>query len=225
VLVNENHLVRDCIEGVLVQAGAQVLSYASVAEWLEATERTGDGPPPDDMILLCIGPSRVGDDAVVEDVETITDRADGNALVIMGDLDTLQQVAGAIRLGARGYLSMRTPLQVALGAINLVRSGGVYVPVSTFLPSMEKDEAEEETAAAPGSGVFTSRQMAVVSALRQGKPNKLIAYELNMSESTVKVHVRNIMRRLGARNRTEVAFRTNELFAEEAPERLRTGKP
>jgi DNA-binding NarL/FixJ family response regulator len=48
-----------------------------------------------------------------------------------------------------------------------------------------------------------------VEALRRGKANKIIAYELNMRESTVKVHVRNIMKKLKAKNRTEVAFLTN----------------
>jgi DNA-binding NarL/FixJ family response regulator len=45
-----------------------------------------------------------------------------------------------------------------------------------------------------------------VRAIQQGKPNKVIAYELNMCLSTVKVHVRNTMRKLGAKNRTDVAM-------------------
>ena len=53
---------------------------------------------------------------------------------------------------------------------------------------------------------LTGRQLQVVEAIRQGKPNKVIAYELNMCESTVKVHVRAIMKKLKARNRTEVAY-------------------
>ena len=59
---------------------------------------------------------------------------------------------------------------------------------------------------AGGGGFFTERQAAVVEKLSQGKPNKIIAYELDMQESTVKVHIRNIMRKLKATNRTEVAF-------------------
>ena len=55
--------------------------------------------------------------------------------------------------------------------------------------------------------------MAVVNALRQGKANKTIAFELNMCESTVKVHVRNIMRKLKATNRTEVAYIYNKAFS------------
>ena len=46
----------------------------------------------------------------------------------------------------------------------------------------------------------------MLQALKQGKANKLIAHELNMREGTVKVHVRNIMRKLHAKNRTEVAI-------------------
>jgi DNA-binding NarL/FixJ family response regulator len=52
----------------------------------------------------------------------------------------------------------------------------------------------------------------VIDALRRGKANKIIAYELSMCESTVKVHVRNIMKKLNAKNRTEVAYLANELM-------------
>ena len=51
----------------------------------------------------------------------------------------------------------------------------------------------------------------MIQAIRQGKSNKVIAYELNMCESTVKVHVRNIMKKLNARNRTDVAIKGADL--------------
>ena len=54
--------------------------------------------------------------------------------------------------------------------------------------------------------ILTSRELSVVRAIRQGKSNKIIAHELNMCLSTVKVHVRNVMRKLDAKNRTEVAM-------------------
>ena len=46
----------------------------------------------------------------------------------------------------------------------------------------------------------------MIAALRKGEANKTIAFELKMCESTVKVHVRNIMKKLNARSRTEVAY-------------------
>ena len=59
---------------------------------------------------------------------------------------------------------------------------------------------------------LTTRQIAVLSHLQQGKANKIIAHELRMSESTVKVHVRNIMRKMGATNRTQAAYRATQLW-------------
>jgi DNA-binding NarL/FixJ family response regulator len=56
----------------------------------------------------------------------------------------------------------------------------------------------------------------VVEAIRQGKPNKIIAYELAMCESTVKVHVRTIMKKLKARNRTQIAYLYSTIHPERA---------
>ena len=52
--------------------------------------------------------------------------------------------------------------------------------------------------------------------LRRGKANKIIAYELNLCESTVKVHIRNIMKKLGATNRTEVAYKISDMIPHES---------
>ena len=57
----------------------------------------------------------------------------------------------------------------------------------------------------------TGRQAAVLKALCRGKANKIIAFELNLCESTVKVHIRSIMKKLQARNRTEVALKLHNL--------------
>jgi len=53
---------------------------------------------------------------------------------------------------------------------------------------------------------FTERQYAVLVCLCQGDPNKVIGRKLGMTETTVKVHVREIMRKLGVSNRTQVAI-------------------
>ena len=62
------------------------------------------------------------------------------------------------------------------------------------------------------SGGVTARELAVVRAIQHGKSNKVIAYELGMCESTVKVHVRRVMKKLKAKNRTEVAIKSSELL-------------
>lgn len=69
------------------------------------------------------------------------------------------------------------------------------------------------------AGMFTQRQEEVIRELRRGKANKIIAYELNLRESTVKVHIRNIMKKLKATNRTEVAYKLSEMFPVEVGSR------
>ena len=73
-------------------------------------------------------------------------------------------------------------------------------------------DRNRQQAAAKTGDLLTERQMMVVEALCQGMANKQIAYELGMSEHTVKVHLRHIMRKLRARNRTEVAVLTKDFF-------------
>jgi DNA-binding NarL/FixJ family response regulator len=63
---------------------------------------------------------------------------------------------------------------------------------------------------APSKGILTIREEEVLKSLRAGRQNKIIAYELGISESTVKVHLRNIMKKLKVSNRTQAAMRIDE---------------
>ncbi|MCJ8145240.1 response regulator transcription factor [Ancylobacter sp. A5.8] len=114
-----------------------------------------------------------------------------------------------ITSGARAFLPTTLSLEVILKALNLVQSGGFFIPAQclTALPSDTALNAPADL-----SGLFSPRQMAVIKAMRKGMSNKIIAYELSMCESTVKVHVRNIMKKLKAKNRTEVSFLTHQMF-------------
>jgi DNA-binding NarL/FixJ family response regulator len=83
-----------------------------------------------------------------------------------------------------------------------IRAGGTYVPLAL---------TETPPAAPPprSEGLWrelTRRQRDVLALISEGKPNKLIADALNMSESTVKAHVKQIIRRLNVANRTQAAL-------------------
>ena len=75
------------------------------------------------------------------------------------------------------------------------------------------DRRPRGSALAISSPRLTPRQRQVLELLGQGRPNKVIAQRLALCESTVKVHVRQIMRKLGATNRAEVALKLRELAA------------
>ena len=108
---------------------------------------------------------------------------------------------------------MKSSLDVAVAAIRLVKAGGTFAPAGGLMSSRQPaPPPSDDIAGRQGSGQFTVRQLEVLDCLRKGEPNKIIAYKLKMGECTVKVHVRNIMRRLKARSRTEIAFLTKDLF-------------
>lgn len=96
--------------------------------------------------------------------------------------------------------------EIAVQALRFVLAGGTYVPMDFMLATDWPGAAQSSPQ--PKSGAITTRELAVVRAIQQGKSNKVIAYELNMCESTVKVHVRNIMKKLNAKNRTDLAIKS-----------------
>jgi DNA-binding NarL/FixJ family response regulator len=128
--------------------------------------------------------------------------------MVLAESDNLDKALTVLSQGANGYISMSSGFDIFVEALRFVGAGGTYVPVQCLLAARQTPAAAPEATAASG---ITSRELAVIQAIRQGKPNKVIAYELNMCESTVKVHVRHIMRKLQARNRTDVAIKGADL--------------
>jgi DNA-binding NarL/FixJ family response regulator len=131
--------------------------------------------------------------------------------VILSDNEDPDLIVRMLGKNVRGYVPTSLSIAVAIQAIELARAGGVYVPASSLIAAHRVQEAPSTTVQKT-NGLFTARQAAVVEALRRGKANKIIAYELKMRESTVKVHVRNIMKKLHATNRTEVAYLASRLL-------------
>ncbi|MDX7950266.1 response regulator transcription factor [Lichenihabitans sp. Uapishka_5] len=123
------------------------------------------------------------------------------------------QVLRALEIGAEGYVVPTLSLKVLVQVIHLVNSGGIFVPASSLQHLSASAQTPVVATHASVNGL-SPRQVLVAKALRKGTPNKVIAYELNMCESTVKVHVRHIMKKLHAKNRTQIAFLTNAMFAE-----------
>jgi DNA-binding NarL/FixJ family response regulator len=132
--------------------------------------------------------------------------AQGIPVAVLASTDDTELVKIAVRHGAKAFIPVTMRFEIAIEALRFVLAGGTYVPMDCLL-------VEGWPGAAPrSSGPITAREFAVVRAIQQGKSNKVIAYEFNMCESTVKVHLRNIMKKMKARNRTEVAIKSNELL-------------
>jgi DNA-binding NarL/FixJ family response regulator len=130
-------------------------------------------------------------------------------VAVMSDCEDSESIQEAFELGVRGYIPTSLASKVAAGALRLVCLGGTFAPAAALLSQVDH---RQHSAGQPLIDGFTRRQSQILDCLRRGMANKLIAYELEMCESTVKVHVRNIMKKLKATNRTQVAYLTRGLF-------------
>jgi DNA-binding NarL/FixJ family response regulator len=207
-IVDRRAFSRECLARAMGASNPdiEIATFSTTRAWLQDARSASAS-----LVLLCTGPRKPKDEDVSRDIALLTQSRDSPPVALLSDEEDPGQVIAALDKGVRGYIPTSLALSVAVEAMHLVRAGGTYVPASSLLSCRRTLETKPPTDDTSG-GVFTSRQTAVLRALREGKANKLIAYELNMRESTVKVHVRNIMKKLKARNRTEVAFKTSELF-------------
>jgi len=110
----------------------------------------------------------------------------------------------ALAMGAAGFLPKTVKSKSLVNAVQFMASGEIYVPVS-FLAEAD---ASAETAAAHN---LTTREQQVLAGLGEGLPNKAIALRLDLQEVTVKLHVKNLCRKLDARNRTHAALKARSL--------------
>ena len=141
--------------------------------------------------------------------ETI-DRLPGIPVIVLSGSEEPSLIRELLDMGVHGFVPKSYSPDVMLSAVRLVLSGGVYVPPMMLNPAtgnapswpqdMPVAEANIEDRL---RGLLTDRQIDVLRLLALGKPNKVIARDLGISEGTVKIHLAAIFRALSVRNRVE----------------------
>ena len=161
--------------------------------------------------ILIVSLTEAGSEAVVNTLTKLSELFPGVPVIVLADKTDPELALTAIRHGARGYIPFTLRFDIAVEAVRLVLAGGTYVPLDCMLATGGSGIAAGQPS--PSAEAVTSRELAVVRAIQQGKSNKVMAYDLNMCESTVKVHVRNIMKKLKAKNRTDVAIKARTVLS------------
>jgi DNA-binding NarL/FixJ family response regulator len=208
VLIDRRPLTRQCLSRWLQDGSTdlRVVSVASPADLLDASRSLSDPH----IIIFSIGAASVKDPEVLGKMTLLRRHMSRNPLVLLSDRDDVDDIVEAIEHGVRGYIPTSLEPSEVAAALQCVAAGGTFVPVSAVIKfAQDRQHGPQRAASDLDRGSFASltpRESEVLARLRQGKPNKIIAHELEISESTVKVFVRRILMKLHASNRTEVAF-------------------
>lgn len=141
-------------------------------------------------------------------------------LIVLSGSDDVRVMRAVLDLGVLGFIPKAYSADVLLSAVRLVLVGGIYIPpmllgapgtYSNATPAPPSAHAQLSPSMETLSQLLTERQMDVLRLLSQGKPNKLIARELGISEGTVKIHLAAVFRALNVRNRTEAVVTASTL--------------
>lgn len=211
-------LSRECFVRVVESEhqGVVVTAFRSVAEWKVASRGKHF-----DIIVCNIGDGDPSDVAVSADLRELVQESSPLPVIVLAETDDIYNMMQVVNCGVWSCIPTSVGVDSMVHAMRLMSVGGVFLPAT----GVRKDASAvswPREAEGPTS-MFTPRQQAVAEALRQGKANKAIAHELDICENTVKSHVRTIMRKLKANNRTEVAFKLNAVVPDRRKDRERMG--
>ncbi|AOM00392.1 response regulator transcription factor [Cobetia marina] len=195
----------------LTQALRQVASQAEIveADSMDATNDIVARHPDADLILLDLHmPGAHGFSGLIQ----LRGQTPDIPVAVVSGSEEPYVVRRAIDYGASGFIPKSASLDVIAEAIGEILEGEVWLP--TDIAEAMGESSEDESRFAEAIASLTPQQFRVLNMLTEGLLNKQIAYELNVSEATIKAHVTAILRKLGVHSRTQAVIAAQRLEVE-----------
>ncbi len=189
LVVEDHHVVRQGLVALLnVVDGLEVVGEA--ADGVEAITQFRKHKP--DVTLMDLRLPRMGGVDVIQRIRVETPQA---RFVVLTTYDGDEDIYKALKAGARAYLLKGMTTDELVATIRTVHAGKSHIP-----PAIAERLAERM-----GTEDLTIRELDVLEQIVQGKSNKEIGTELDISEATVKTHINSLLSKLGVTDRTQAA--------------------
>ncbi|MBB1592913.1 response regulator transcription factor [Achromobacter sp. UMC46] len=203
LLVDDHTLFRSGVR-LLLQRQPDFEVVAEAGDGVEGIKRAKELKP--DVVLLDLNlPGLSG----LETLQLLTQDLPSCAVIILTVSEEADELGQALRDGARGYLVKNIDADVLTSAIRRAAAGESVIAESMTAKLVDQFRGQATLAAqAPGGAErhrLTARETQIVQCLARGASNKVIARELDVSESTVKIHVQNVLKKLNLTSRVQVA--------------------
>ncbi len=207
LLVVEDHpLFRDALVGVIGLAfpGAEILQATTIDGALDVLAAHSAV----DLVLLDLSmPETTG----LLGAFRVRVAAPRSPIVIISAHEDSRIIGGAMALGIAGYIPKSTPKAELARLIQSILGGAVCFPAYDLNPAVAERARAEARELLELLAALTAQQLRVLDMICRGLQNKHIAYELGISVTTVKVHVSDVLRKLGVRSRTEAIVQMSAL--------------
>ena len=191
ILIADDHeLFLDGLRLVLSDLDSEIT--VDTASNHHELQQTADGKTAYDLILTDLAMPGM---PWHESLRRLKENNPDTPIVVLSAVTEPENVLQAVDIGASGFIPKTSSSKIILSALHLILAGGLYLP-SELLSLQNKPEDSAV------KGILTPRQLDVLRLMGQGKPNKIIARELDLSEGTVKLHVTAILKALNVINRT-----------------------
>lgn len=209
ILIADDHpLFRAAMRQALVDiVGDSILEVASFSEAYEAVEEN------DEIELVFLDLNMPGNEGLTGLTELRTQFPSVLVVIVSAEEDPTL-IRRAIDLGASGYIPKSTPLPQIADAVNKVLDGEQWLP-GNINDAISQLENQQDKAFADKLAQLTPHQFKVLKMMADGLLNKQIAYELDISESTVKQHVSAVLRKLEVINRTKAGVLFKQMMNNE----------
>lgn len=207
VIADDHPLFRAALKQAVNKATKQVdiVEVSTMSELQDAASEHNDA----DLVLLDLTmPGASGFSSLVYLKGQIPELP---VMVVSGNEDH-SVIRRAIDYGALGFIPKSVSLELMVEAITAALEGEAWIPDDVKLDQPIVDDKEAKIAA--GIASLTPQQFRVLVMLMQGLLNKQIAYELDVSEATVKAHVTAILRKLKVHSRTQAVIAARSLDLE-----------
>lgn len=202
LLIDDHTLLRSGIR-LLLQKQPDFEIVAEAGDGIEGIKRAQQHKP--DVILLDLNmPGLSG----LETLQLLVQDQPSTAVIILTVSEEEEELAQALRNGARGYLIKNIEGDALAAAIRRAADGDAVIDPSMtakLVAQFRSQPRVEVVAPALEHDRLTGREREIVRCLARGASNKEIARELDVAESTVKIHVQNILKKLNLASRVQVA--------------------
>lgn len=169
----------------------------------ECIALTGDTAEPE--LIVYVSSGDLG--ATQQAVEELTDRFSDTTLVVLSAELSVDELAASLRAGARGYLLSSISKEAMVHSLTLILLGETVFPSGLAMAWMNGGLSAKRPSADRGLGRdLTRRETEILDCLTSGASNKQIARDLGITEATVKIHMKSLIRKIGVSNRTQAAL-------------------